>query len=298
MNARIALATTPPARGLDEDMVPLLDALRAAGADALAVDWDDAAVDWRGFDAVLPRSTWDYCERLPAFLDWTRRVAALTQLLNPADVIAWNTDKHYLRTLAEAGVAIIPSSFAEPGEDADAVWRAFVDAHPGDGDVVVKPAVGAGSRDAERHPRNAPAAAVAHIARLLEAGRSALVQPYLDRVDVDGETALIHLDGRYSHAIRKGPLLRRAAPATRALFAAERIGAREPGADERALAERVLAAVPFDGPLTYARVDLVRAGDGTPCVLELELVEPSLFFDHAPGSAARLAEAILRRVRR
>lgn len=298
MNARIALATTPPARGLDEDMIPLLDALRAAGADAVAVDWDDVAVDWRSFDAVLPRSTWDYCERLPAFLDWTRHVAALTQLLNPAGMIAWNTDKHYLRTLAEAGVAVIPSSFAEPGEDADAVWCAFADAHPGDGDVVVKPAVGAGSRDAERHPRSAPAAAVAHIARLLEAGRSVLVQPYLGRVDVDGETALVHLDGRYSHAIRKGPLLRRAAPATRALFAAERISAREPDADERALAERVLAAVPFDGPPTYARVDLIRADDGTPCVLELELVEPSLFFDHAPGSAARLAEAILRRARR
>ncbi|HUD41954.1 MAG TPA: hypothetical protein VMR06_08145 [Dokdonella sp.] len=298
MSARIALATTPPARDLDEDMAPLLAALHAAGAQALAVDWDDGSVDWGGFDAVLPRSTWDYCERLPAFLDWTHRVAAATQLLNPADVIAWNTDKHYLRALAEAGIAIIPSSFAEPGDAADAVWDAFVDAHPGDADLVVKPAVGAGSRDAERHPRSARAAAVAHIARLLAAGRSALVQPYLDRVDVDGETALVHIDGRYSHAIRKGPLLRRAAPATDALFAAERISAREPGADERALAERVLAAVPFDGPLAYARVDLVRAGDSTPCLLELELVEPSLFFDHAPGSAARLAAAILCRVPR
>lgn len=298
MSARIALATTAPARGLDEDMAPLIEALRAAGAEALAVDWDDDSVDWRRFDAVLPRSTWDYCERLPAFLDWTRRVAAATRLLNPADVIAWNTDKHYLHALAEAGVAIIPSRFAEPGDDAGEAWHASLEAYPGDGDVVVKPAVGAGSRDAERHPRSDPAVAVAHIARLLEAGRSALLQPYLERVDVDGETALVHVDGRYSHAIRKGPLLQRAAPATRALFAAEWIGAREPGADERALAERVLAAVPFDGPLAYARVDLVRAGDGTPCLLELELVEPSLFFDHAAGSAARLAEAILRRMAR
>lgn len=297
MSSRIALATTRPAHGLDEDMAPLLNALRTAGAQAEAVDWDDASIDWSAFDAVLPRSTWDYCERLPEFLAWTRRLAGRTRLLNPADVVAWNTDKHYLAALAEAGIAIVPSCFVEPGDAADAAWRAFLDAYPDSADVVVKPAVGAGSRDAQRHSRHSDAGAVAHLARLLQAGRSVLVQPYLDSVDADGETALVYLDGRFSHAIRKGPLLRRAAAATSDLFAAERISARDAPADERALAERVLAAMPFAGPLAYARVDLVRGRNGAPCVLELELVEPSLFLDYGTGAADRLAEAILRRVR-
>src|SRR5690606_15560254 len=122
----------------------------------------------------------------------------------------------------------------------------------------------------------------AHVERLLRAGRSVLLQPYLDRVDDAGETALIHFDGAFSHAIRKGPLLRKDAGPTAELYAPEQIDAREPGADERALATKVLAALPFAGMPAYARVDLIRAGDGSPLLLELELTEPSLFFAHGP----------------
>jgi O-ureido-D-serine cyclo-ligase len=123
-----------------------------------------------------------------------------------------------------------------------------------------------------------------------------LLQPYLDRVDEHGETALIFFDGKFSHAIRKGPLLRRGEGPTRALFAAEHITPRQPDAAELALAERTLAAIPFPQPLLYARVDLIHDANGSPCVLELELTEPSLFFAHAAGSAARFARAIFARV--
>ena len=134
-----------------------------------------------------------------------------------------------------------------------------------------------------------------HAQRLLDARRSVLLQPYLDRVDEYGETALIFFDGVFSHAIRKGPLLRRGEDPTRALFAAEHITPRTPSADELRVARQTLAAMPFAPPLLYARVDLIHAADGTPRVLELELTEPSLFFAHAPGSAQRFAHAILRR---
>ena len=147
----------------------------------------------------------------------------------------------------------------------------------------------------ERHARTAVAETLAHMRQLLAAGRSLLLQPYLEAVDRDGETAVIHIGGVFSHAIRKGPLLPLGAPSTGALFAPEEITAREPGADELTAAQRVLAALPF-GALLYARVDLIRDAAGAPCLLELELTEPSLFIGHAAGSAQRLVAATLARL--
>jgi len=290
---RIALVTTAAARELDDDLAPLESALREAGADIAILDWDDAGADWARFDLALLRSPWDYTQRLPEFLAWAERAAAATRLLNPLNVIRWNTDKHYLRDLKKSGVDIVPSAFVEPGEDARASLTDFLSAHDAD-EFVVKPAIGAGSRDAQRYHANDRDAASAHVRRLLDAQRSVLLQPYLDRVDEYGETALIFFDGKFSHAIRKGPLLKRGEGPTRALFAAEHITPREPDAAELALAELALAAIPFTGPLLYARVDLIQNADGTPRLLELELTEPSLFFAHAPGSAARFAQAVLR----
>jgi hypothetical protein len=287
VKARIALVSARAARGLDEDLPPLLAALDAAGLDAAVADWDDPGVDWTGFRLALLRSTWDYTERFAEFLAWAERTAKLTTLLNPPPVIRWNTDKHYLRDLARAGVPTVPTQFVEPGEHAARALEEFLGA--GITEWVVKPAVGAGSRDAARYVAGEDRAASDHVQRLLGAGRSVLLQPYLDQVDHHGETALIYFAGRFSHAIRKGPLLRRGGAPTDALFAAEQITPRMPGADELQVAEGALAALPFAAPL-YARVDLIPSADARPCLLELELTEPSLFFAHAPGAAERFAE--------
>ncbi|MCE7949759.1 MAG: hypothetical protein DYH18_01460 [Xanthomonadales bacterium PRO7] len=292
--ACIALVTASAARALDEDLAPLESALREAGADVALVDWDDTRADWSRFDLALLRSPWDYMHRLPEFLAWAERASTQTTLLNPLPVIRWNTDKHYLRDLEKSGVSIVPSVFAEPGEDAAAALAGFLAAHAVD-EFVVKPAIGAGSRDAQRYHRGDREAAIAHVHRLLDAGRAVLLQPYLDRVDEHGETALVFFDGKFSHAIRKGPLLKRGEGPTRALFAAEHIMPRQPSAAELALAERALAAMPF-GALPYARIDLIHAADDSPRLLELELTEPSLFFAHAPGSAERFARALAGRV--
>jgi O-ureido-D-serine cyclo-ligase len=290
---RIALITAAAARDLDEDLPPLVAALSKAGVEPSVVDWDDATVDGAHFDIAVLRSAWDYTQRLPEFLRWVDAISSRTTLLNPAEVVRWNTDKHYLAHLAGAGVPIVPSSFVEPGDDANEAFAKFLDGDAGE--FVVKPSIGAGSRDAQRYARDERAAAIAHAQRLLDANRSVLLQPYLGRVDEHGETALMFFDGAYSHAIRKGPLLRRGEGPTRALFAAEHITPRAPSADEIALATRTLAVIPFVRPLLYARVDLIHDDDGSPRVLELELTEPSLFFAHAPGSADRFAAAILER---
>ena len=292
---RIALVTASAARDLDEDLIPLESALRDAGAEVAVSAWDDASVDWSGFQLALLRSTWDYTQRLPEFLAWAERTATRTRLLNPLPAIRWNTDKHYLRDLEKSGVAIVPSAFVEPGEDAQTALTDFLSVQAAN-EFVVKPAIGAGSRDAQRYHSSDRNDAIAHARRLLDAGRSVLLQPYLDRVDEHGETALVFFDGKFSHAIRKGPLLRRGEGPTRALFAAEHITPRQPDPAELALAERTLAAIPFPQPLLYARVDLIHDADVAPCVLELELTEPSLFFAHAAGSAARFTRAILARV--
>jgi hypothetical protein len=307
---RIALVTTRPARDKDEDLAPLVEALQRAGAEVGVVDWDDTSVDWSGYAVAVLRSTWDYMDRLDAFLAWVDRAAAQTLLLNPAAIVRWNIDKHYLGELAAAGVATVRGQFVEPGADAQAALANFLSAYGGGGmgggdtqgngsedfEFVVKPCVGAGSRDARRHAVRGLAAATEHLQRLLDAGRSALLQPYLARVDEHGETALLWFNGEFSHAIRKGPLLRRDEDATRALFAPEHISSRAPSAAEMALARQALACLPGGEPLLYARVDLIQDAAGQPCLLELELSEPSLFFAFGPGSADRYAAAILARL--
>jgi O-ureido-D-serine cyclo-ligase len=294
---RIALVTARAARGTDPDMPLLLAALRDAGAEAHEVDWDDDGVDWSRYDLALLRSTWDYAQRVQEFLDWAARVAERTRLVNPLAAVRWNTDKHYLAQLARAGVAVVPSTFLEPDDDVAAIVDTVVAVHPEAEDFVVKPTVGAGSRDAQRHASSDRAAIVAHARRLLDANRSALLQPYLDPVDEHGETALIFFESEFSHAIRKDALLARGAGPTEGLYAQETITPRTPSQEELDLAHGALAAIPLDGPLLYARVDLIRGNEGAPRLLELELVEPSVFLEHAEGAAARFAEAILRRTR-
>src|SRR5215469_9490384 len=224
---RVALVSARAARNHDEDLAPLLAALTEAGVEGAVADWDDPGVDWTEYRLALLRSTWDYAERLTEFLAWADRTATLTTLINPPAVIRWNTDKHYLAELARAGVPTVPTRFVEPGERAAEGLDRFL-AEEDAAEWVVKPAVGAGSRDAARYARGEERAAGGHVERLLDAGRSVILQPYLAQVDQHGETALIYLGGRFSHAIRKGPLLRRGSSPTDALFAEEHITPRAP----------------------------------------------------------------------
>ncbi len=282
----LALVTAIAAFGLDEDLEPLRTACAQAGITASIVAWDDMTVSWARFDAALLRSPWDYVDRLPEFLVWCERTARLTALWNPPDVVRWNTDKRYLGELAARGLPVIESHFLAPGDDPASL--------PDLAEFVVKPTVGAGSRDAQRYLRADRPAALAHARRLLDQGRHVLVQPYLKAVDEQGETALLFFQGQFSHAIRKAPLLKRGEDATSAMFKAASITARQPSAAELDVAARVLAALPFD-TLAYARVDLLPSDNG-PQLLELELTEPSVFLPYGDGAAARFAAVLAARL--
>ena len=301
MAAHIALVTAREALALDEDMSPLLLALQGAGASVETPCWDDPAVDWGSFDRAVLRSTWDYVDRIEEFLDWTERCSEQTRLLNPPAVVRWNIDKHYLVELAHAGVAVVPTRFVEPGADHRVELDRFLAEGQGAFTVgtcgafeqfVVKPSIGAGSRDAARYTRAERDKALAHVERLLAAGRSTMLQPYLDRVDAHGETAVVYIGGRYSHSFRKGPLLRLGDDLVSGLFAPEHITPREPDAAERRVAAEAYGSIADASPL-YARIDLIRDERGEPVVLELELTEPSLYFVHAPDAANRFADALL-----
>ncbi len=299
---RIAFVTAIASAALDDDMPPLLEACARASLAAEIRAWDDLSVSWARYDAVVLRSPWDYHTRLAEFLGWCGRVNRVATLLNPLQVLRWNTDKHYLAELQAAGVAVVPTRFVEPDAEPLPALQAFLAEFPDAADCVVKPAVSAGSADTQRYAREHEFAAANHIGRLLDAGRSAMLQPYLDAVDAQGETALLYFDGQFSHAIRKAALLRPNEAGADHTQIADAIAARNADTDELRLGEAVLAAARAQLHISnmplYARVDLIRDAAGRPCLLELELAEPSLFFDHAPGAADRFVAALLARLQR
>jgi glutathione synthase/RimK-type ligase-like ATP-grasp enzyme len=284
--ARIALATYDPgtAPSKDRDLPVLVRALRDAGAEAVALPWDDAGTDWGGFDLVVIRSTWDYSWRAAEFLAWAEKCAAVTRLANPVEVVRWNTDKRYLGDLAAAGVPVVPTRYLAPGDAPDL---------PGDHEYVVKPTSGAGARYAARYTADDHDTAVRHLARMHGEGLTAMVQPYLAGIDVSGERALQFFGGRLLHASRKGAVLAPGTAYDEQKVAHPDLVPWRPSPAELAVAERALAAVPGTPELLYARVDLVDGEDGEPRVMELELVEPNLFLQLHPGSVTGVRDAIL-----
>jgi hypothetical protein len=292
-NPRVALVTCAELPDLEADDRLVIEPLAARGVAAEPAVWDDPHVDWAAYDLAVLRSPWDYVSRRETFVEWAARVP---RLANPADVVAWNTEKTYLERLAADGVPVAPTDWLRPGESWDP---------PVAGEYVVKPAISAGSRDTGRYDLADPAhreLAAAHVARLQAAGRLVMVQPYLAAVDTDGETGMLFLGGRFSHAIRKGPMLDGPdvpGSGSRApgLYRPEHITARQPSPVQLEVAEKVLAAIPGGaGGLLYARVDLIPGLDGSPVLVELELTEPSLFLDRSAGAPERFADAIARRV--
>jgi len=269
---RVATCTQLPEVDVDEE--PLAEALRDAGIDFELLAWDDPAVDWDAPVPTIIRSTWNYALDLEAFLAWVDRVDAAAPLWNPAEVVNDNVRKRYLLQLAARGVPVIATTLVEQGRTIPLP----------DERLVIKPEVGAGSLGAKVFEPGDPAAA-AHLAALTRTG-AALVQPYVASVDSYGERSLVWIDGELSHAIRKTP---------RFSGDSEKIdGPFEIADDERAVAEAALA--PYTELILYGRVDLARDDHGQPRVMELELVEPSLFFGRQPGAAARYAAGLLRRL--
>jgi glutathione synthase/RimK-type ligase-like ATP-grasp enzyme len=275
----------------------LLARLRERGVEASTVPWDDPATDWDSFDLVVARTVWDYTLRYDEFVAWLEGVGSPVE--NDPRLLLWNTDKRYLDDLGAAGVPVVRTHFVAPGEPAPAI----------EGDVVVKPTVSGGGRDTGRFGPGSAAEAVALIERIGALGKTAMVQPYLDRVDADGETAVVMVDGAVSHVLRKGAILApdQVAPiragddlgVAEVMYDPSLVVASSAAADELELARRVIEEVRrrFGTTPLYARVDMLRDEAGSPVLLELEAVEPNFYFEQSPGADARLADAIVARAR-
>lgn len=245
-------------------------ALRAQGIEPVWAAWDDPAVDWERFDLVVVRSAWDYAERWREFLRWTE---AVPRIENPLSVLRFGVDKErYLAALA--GVPTVPTEFVHAGEPFSPPWSRF----------VVKPAVSAGGRRSARFEAGDEAAA-GLVSEIASAGDTAMVQPLIEDA---AEAALVFLDGRFSHALRRRADLPLGAP-REVLYLEEELGPYAPTADELRVAEAALGRVP--SPTLYARVDLLGGA-----VLELEIVEPSLYLAYGNGAADRFAQAVQRRL--
>ena len=269
--------------GLDDSWPSLRSALSDLGLEPEVRCWEGSGSDWDHFALVVAMYTWGYVTRPHEFLAWTKRVEERTTLVNSAAHIQWSSDKRYLQDLSAKGVPIVPTSWVGPGE----AWS------PPAEDFVVKPCVASGGLGAARYRDSSRELAKAHVRRLHEAGQTVMVQPYQDTVDTSGETAVVFIGDRISHAVQKSALLAADVGEADRLWELEVICPVEATSEQRQVANAALAvAVERFGPTAYARVDLVEDYRGGAQVLELELIEPSLFLSAAEGSAERLAEVL------
>jgi glutathione synthase/RimK-type ligase-like ATP-grasp enzyme len=280
--SRLAVVTCKGAD--DPDNPRLFAALDDIQLSADLVVWDDGAVRWDDYELVVLRSTWDYPARRAEFLDWARTIARLE---NPLSILEYSSDKHYLADLESYGIGIIPSRFCAVGESPDFDFGDLVD-------FVVKPCVGAGSLKVERYRVDEVDVAARHVAALHGEGRDVLIQPYIHSVDTLGELGLIFIDGTYSHAMKKGAMLNVPQDDRDFLFRREQMSAALAEADAILYATEVLQTMGLSD-LLYARVDLVATIRGW-LVMELELVEPSLYLTFNDEAANKLASAVAARL--
>ena len=294
MSLDVALVSCQELPEPDPDAAPLAAALDAAGLSNQVLAWDDETVDWSAPRLAILRSCWNYPQHHVAFQRWATETAQATQLINPLPIVRWNLHKRYLLALEAAGIPIAPTVLVERG---DSLSLAEIMRDKRWDRVVVKPAISAASYrtllveegEDEFH------AGEQHL-RDLVTEQDTLVQAYLPAVEGYGERALVWVDGELTHAIRK---------TTRFADDDEAVSpeAIPISTAETRLAEKVLAALKDPNlagidasDLLYARIDMAPGPQDTPVVMELELIEPSLFFVQEPAALQRFIAAIQRRL--
>jgi len=276
------VADTAISRQLLREDALLLLACRDAGLRAERVAWSDPGFDWGSTRAAIFRSTWDYSHRAGEFAAWLGRASAATRLINDVATVRWNMDKRYLLEFAQFGVPIVPTQLVERG------GRLDLGAHVAEwSDVIVKPAISGAARETWRIDAANLAERTPQIERLL-AAESLLVQPFRHEIVVAGELSIVVIDGRVSHAVQKRPK-----PGD---FRVQddhggHVVPHKPTAKQLDFALRAVAAAP--GEPLYARVDFIETLSGLE-LMELELIEPELFFRFRPEAAKDLAAVLAR----
>ena len=284
MNIAFVTSTAHPDLTPDDRLA--VAQLERRHARVAAAIWNDPSIDWAAFDAIIIRSTWDYHHRAAEFRAWIDALeAAGAPMWNPPAVLRWNMEKTYLRDLERAGVPIVPTEWLEQGTNPD---LGGLLAKRGWMDAVVKPVISAAATRTWRVSHANVLDVGAQFAESLDAG-DVMVQPFMPEIQTRGEWSLMFIDGDFSHAVRKMP--------TEGDFRVQTgFGGRsitdQPDAEVIRAARRVLDVAP--SPWLYARVDGIETDAGF-VLLELEMLEPALFFSHTTSGAARFAEAVVGR---
>jgi hypothetical protein len=284
---RVALAAAARFPDLLEEGPLIIGALAEAGLEAETAVWNDPDVRWADYDLVVANGAWDNIRHVDEFVRWTETLErGGVPMVNSPATLRWNLDKRYLRALEAAGVPVVPTSWVERAAPVDL-----------EGEVVVKPAISGGGHQTARYEPHEHDEGRRHIDDLVASGRVAMVQPYQSAVDDEGELGLIFLGGTFSHAIHKEPMIRRGTGPLDDLIDNQVVVVAAPSDDQLALGRRAVAAAEdLLGPTTYARVDTVRGVGGDPLLLELELLDPLLFFAWHPDKVGGFARVLADRL--
>lgn len=278
--AEVALVTCQQLPEPDPDAQPLEAALEAAGLTACHLAWDNPSPRWSSLSMCVLRSTWNYTAHLGRFLEWGEHVSRESVLWNPMKVVRWNVHKRYLADLSRRGVATVPTVYISRG-DVGTRLADIMDAR-GWRRAVIKPEVSAASANTHVIDRDDVSEVQETLFSELVSEREMMVQPYIESVEGHGERAVVWIDGEITHAVRKSPRFE-----DEEELVSDAVPVED---DERTLALAALRCA--EGPLLYGRVDMVRDDAGVPMVMELELVEPSLFLVHSQRALERFVDAI------
>ncbi|WP_299082503.1 hypothetical protein [uncultured Paraglaciecola sp.] len=262
----------------------LFEPLKAKGWLAEEVSWRKTDVDWNSYDVVVIRTTWDYQDDVEAFKACLQRIEASTaQLQNSLNIVQWNISKNYLRDLQNQGINIVPTLWFDSFllSELQAGFKHFDTP-----EIVLKPLI---SANADHTYRLTPEklSAQADQLKAVFAEREFMLQPFLTGIVEEGEYSLFYFAGHYSHSILKEP-------ESGDFRVQEEHGGQlksiQPCEQMLTTARHCLAALPED--VLYARVDLVRHKSEF-AVIEIELIEPSLYFNMDEGSPQRFVDAFV-----
>lgn len=246
----------------------LLHFLQNKGLDITEEIWSDPSVQWQQYDVAVLKSPWDYFDRIGEFYDWLRRIESLkVRLLNPIDIVLWNSDKHYLQDIAEAGLPVTPTLFIEKGEIPDLM--PFFEKFSSD-KLIIKPSVSGGSKNTFKFTREDVTKLEPKIEELLQE-EGFMVQPFLPQIQEEGEWSLLFFNGKFSHCLLK--------KAKAGDFRVQHYlgGTIHPQTPSPGLLESAQQYIDqFAKGCLHARVDGVMV-NGVFHLMELELIEPFLF---------------------
>lgn len=299
---KVFLATSEQLPNLDQDEQALPDALRERGIEPVVAVWNDPDVNWAEADLVVVRSVRDYAKDPKAFITWAK---SIPRIANSANTMEWNMDKHYMQALEKLGLPVIPTTWLEPEQKLSK--QQIHSRFPSNGDFVIKPAVSSGGRGTGRYTAidaQSRSDAIRHAQYELEAGRTVMVQRYLEEIDVAGETSLIYLNGLSSYQVEKEPMLHPRYRNPRDSGVIEEVArSTDPSEESWRWGERIRQALHAhiknmlgrDELLLFNRVDLVRGAPDSPeefYVMEISLIDGSLYLSADPDHLERFADAI------